>query len=69
MTFNGTEAAMDLDRLPPMLTVGQVAKIFQVRPATVRGMLTDGRLPGVRLGTAHGDWRIPKAAVARLTAG
>jgi excisionase family DNA binding protein len=59
------DEVVDLDRLPPMLTVGQVSKIFQVRPEKVRAMLAAGTLPGIRLGP-RGDWRVPKSAVAKF---
>lgn len=56
----------DLSTLPPLLTVGQVAQIMQLRPSTIRALLAEGRLPGVRTGGDRGDWRVPRSAIERL---
>jgi excisionase family DNA binding protein len=44
-----------------LLTVPQVAGVFQVTPYTVRQWLRDGKLKGIR--PANGPWRIPESAV------
>jgi excisionase family DNA binding protein len=48
------------------LTVGQVATRLKVDPETVRRMLRDGRLDGVRLGGRKAGWRISASSVTRL---
>jgi excisionase family DNA binding protein len=48
-------------RLERLLTVDQLAELWQVSPRTVRRMIADGRLPVVRLGRAV---RIPAKAAA-----
>ena len=57
---------MDLGEFPPLLTISQVSKICQCSVDTVRKMIRANALPAVRLGP-KGDWRIPKAAVQKLT--
>jgi excisionase family DNA binding protein len=42
----------DRDNDDQLLTVGQLAELWQVSPRTVRRMIADGRLPVVRLGRA-----------------
>jgi excisionase family DNA binding protein len=58
-----------------MLTVQEVADYLRVRPATVRGWLKAGVLPGVNLGMAlHRDpqhsagWRLPGDVLDRIDA-
>jgi excisionase family DNA binding protein len=51
---------------PGYLTVEQAAAALQLTPETVRRMLRDGRLHGVRLGERRMGWRIPAENVARL---
>jgi excisionase family DNA binding protein len=47
----------------PLLTVTQVAGIFQVTKGTVRLWLNDKKLKGTKLNT---HWRIRKSEVARF---
>lgn len=48
-----------------MMTVPEVAKVFEVQPFTVREWLRNGILEGVRPpGTKA--WRIPREAVEKL---
>jgi excisionase family DNA binding protein len=42
----------DGHRLERLMTVNQLAELWQVSPRTVRRMIADGRLPVVRLGRA-----------------
>jgi excisionase family DNA binding protein len=42
----------DGQRLERLLTVNQLAELWQVSSRTVRRMIKDGRLPAVRLGRA-----------------
>jgi excisionase family DNA binding protein len=51
----------DGQRLERLLTVDQLAELWQVSSRTVRRMVADGRLPVVRIGRAV---RIPAKAVA-----
>ena len=51
----------DAQRLEQLLTVDQLAELWQVSPRTVRRMIADGRLPIVRLGRAV---RIPAKVAA-----
>jgi excisionase family DNA binding protein len=55
-TGTSTSNAQCLERL---LTVDQLAELWQISQRTVRRMITDGRLPVVRLGRAV---RIPAKA-------
>jgi excisionase family DNA binding protein len=48
-------------RLERLLTVNQLAELWQVSSRTVRRMIKDGRLPVVRLGRAV---RIPAKVAA-----
>jgi excisionase family DNA binding protein len=58
------EEATDLDEL---LTVGQVAIIFQVTNYTVRVWLKEGKLNGIKVaGASRGHWRISRREVLRL---
>ena len=41
---------MNLDKLPPVLTVAQVAAVIRVTPRRVRALLERGQLPGVCYG-------------------
>lgn len=47
----------------PLLTVTQVAEIFQVTKGTVRSWLNDDKLKGVKVNT---HWRIRQSEVARF---
>jgi excisionase family DNA binding protein len=48
----GRDPATDVLRLERLLTVDQLAELWQVSPRTIRRMIADGRLPVVRLGRA-----------------
>jgi excisionase family DNA binding protein len=52
----------EVARLERLLTVNQLAELWQVSPRTVRRMIADGRLRIVRLGRAV---RIPAKVAAR----
>ena len=43
-----------------LLTVDEVAQILRVLPKTVRSLLKEGRLPGIKVGRV---WRIPEKAL------
>jgi excisionase family DNA binding protein len=51
-----------------LLTPAEVAEILQCSPATVRNMVTSGRLPSVNIGTGtkRRMYRIPEEAVKSL---
>ena len=51
--------------LPELMTIKQVAEYLQGSISTVRRMLTDGRLHGIKVGRG---WRIPRESVAQLIA-
>jgi excisionase family DNA binding protein len=51
---------------PGYLTVEQVAERLQLGPETIRRMLRDGRLNGVRLGGPKAGWRVSAESVAML---
>jgi excisionase family DNA binding protein len=48
------------------LTVDQAANRLQVSTETVRRMLRDGRLDGVRMGGTKLGWRVAASKVERL---
>ena len=53
----------EVPRVERLLTVNQLAELWQVSPRTVRRMIADGRLRIVRLGRAV---RIPAKVAARV---
>jgi excisionase family DNA binding protein len=53
------------DRLRPLLTVADVAKILNLHSRSIRRLIADGRLPVVRLG---GAVRIRPEAIEELIA-
>jgi len=48
----------------PFMTVAQIAAMFEVTPATVRGWFRDELLPGVKPGGK--DWRTLKSEVVKF---
>lgn len=54
--------------MPEWLTVEDVAALLRVAPRTVRGWLTEGRLPGRNLGGRAG-WRVRREDVDAFMAG
>jgi excisionase family DNA binding protein len=48
-----------------MYKVSDVAKMFNVKPATVRIWLSNGTLSGIKIGSGH-YWRIPEDSVTKL---
>jgi len=49
-----------------ILTVDEAAQHLKVRPETVRRLLSQGRLPGNKVGRA---WRIPEGALMTFLRG
>jgi excisionase family DNA binding protein len=49
-----------------ILTVDEAAEILKVRPETVRRLLTQGKLPGNKVGRY---WRIPSNALMEFLSG
>lgn len=49
----------------PMMKVSDVAKMFDVKPATVREWIKDGILPAIKIGTGH-YWRVRTSEVTAL---
>ena len=43
-----------------VLTVDEVSQILRVLPKTVRSLLKEGKLPGIKVGRV---WRIPEQAL------
>jgi excisionase family DNA binding protein len=55
-----------VDEQPELLTVPETAQRLRVTPETVRRMLRDGRLRGVRLGGTKSGWRVVAASVTQF---
>lgn len=49
----------------PLMKVTDVAKIFDVKPATVRAWIKDGTLDAIKIGAGH-YWRVRRSAVTDL---
>ncbi len=52
----------DLNTLPPLLTVREVAKILRVSPITIKRWTKRGRLPAIRI-NSRGDRRYRKETI------
>ena len=52
-----------MDEQPELLTVPETARRLRVTEETVRRMLRDGRIRGVRLGGTKSGWRVVAASV------
>lgn len=52
-----------LEGLPQVATVNDVAGFLGIAPNTVRSLLTQGKLPGTKVGR---HWFIPRAHLAKL---
>ncbi len=50
-----------------LLTVDQAAERLQMHPDTVRRLLRDGQLPGVKIGARQ--WRVPADALRQYIEG
>lgn len=48
-----------------LMKVSDVAKLFDVKPATVRDWLKDGSLEGMKIGQGH-YWRVYASSVREL---
>ena len=63
MSKSWTYATLDVRRLPPMLTVKQVAAIVsETSDRTIRRQAERGELPAVRHGS---QWRFPTKEILR----
>ena len=51
---------------PELLTVSETARRLRVTEETVRRMLRDKRLQGVRLGGTKSGWRVVAASVTQF---
>lgn len=49
--------------MPKVLTVPEVAKELRLSPDTVKKLLNEGRLKGVRTGHYSGKWRVSETAI------
>ena len=47
-----------------LLTVPEVAARLRLNPETIRRMLRDGRMSGIRLGGDKAGWRVSETALA-----
>jgi excisionase family DNA binding protein len=54
---------VDAPALPALLTVDQVAELFDCSADTVEQETREGRLPGIKLGRA---WRFPREALLQV---
>jgi excisionase family DNA binding protein len=59
----GIHTVPTTQRLQPSIDIGEVARLFQCNPRTVRRMIADGRLPAVQIGR---QWRIRPEHVAAM---
>ncbi len=57
-----TNELNDLNNLPPLLTVREVAKILRVSPITIKRWTKRGRLPAIRI-NSRGDRRYRKETI------
>ncbi len=57
-----TNNLFDLDNLPPLLTVKEVASILRVSPITIKRWTKRGRLPAIRI-NPRGDRRYRKETI------
>ena len=56
-----------LASFPPLMTAAEVEKVLRISPRTLRRMIEDGQIAGMRTGSGSGSARlmIPRAEVAR----
>lgn len=57
--------AQDSEQPDALLKVSEVAKMFNVQPATVREWIRTGLLRAVKIGKGH-YWRVPTSAARQL---
>ncbi len=57
-----TEKRLNIDSLPDLLTVREVAEILRVSPLTIKRWGKRGKLPAIRI-NSRGDRRYKKEAV------
>jgi excisionase family DNA binding protein len=55
-----------MDEQPELLTVAETARRLRVTEETVRRMLRDSRLRGVRLGGTKSGWRVVAESVSQF---
>jgi len=60
-----SEKKLNLDSLPDLLTVREVAEILRVSPLTIKRWGKRGKLPAIRI-NSRGDRRYKKEAVLWL---
>jgi len=60
-----SEKSLNLDSLPDLLTVREVAEILRVSPLTIKRWGKRGKLPAIRI-NSRGDRRYKKEAVLWL---
>lgn len=64
-TNNKLKKQINLDSLPDLLTVREVADLLRVSPLTIKRWGKRGKLPAIRI-NSRGDRRYKKAAVLWL---
>ena len=60
-----TQSKLDLNNLPDLLTVREVAEILRVSPLTIKRWGKRGKLPAIRI-NSRGDRRYKKAQILYL---
>lgn len=65
MAKNKDEKDLDLNNLPDLLTVREVAQILRVSPLTVKRWGKRGKLPAIRI-NSRGDRRYRKEQILYL---
>ena len=60
-----TQRSLDLNNLPDLLTVREVAEILRVSPLTIKRWGNRGKLPAIRI-NSRGDRRYKKEQVLYL---
>lgn len=64
-SVNNKKDALELDNLPDLLTVREVAKLLRVSPLTIKRWGKRGKLPAIRI-NSRGDRRYRKESVLWL---
>ena len=65
MSDDNSQSKLDINNLPDLLTVKEVAELLRVSPLTVKRWGKRGKLPAIRI-NSRGDRRYRKEAVLWL---
>ena len=63
MTTYNSSFYLTPNRRTTVLTVSEVAEQLRLSPNTVKKLLNQGRLRGIRTGTYGGKWRVSQSAL------